>query len=209
MNRRDFLKNAGAAIVPAAIPGALWGSASNVSGAERAPGTVRELAPISAVVFDERYPDCKAFADLLASRGAKPFATNQDAAQLWYGPLRAHLAEHPRRVAGLTTYADFSVSQACGRELNFVQLYEGEHDGRGSRTNLAHRLRTKGDDREIAASLTGESWAVQLAHALSRLPGPAEGAYAIASPHSVTATTPHSAGHPGYLNSWLFSPQGW
>jgi len=207
MNRRDFLK-AGAAIVPAAIPGALWGSASKVSGADRAPGPVREFAPISAVVFDERYPDCKAFADLLASRGTKPFATNQDAAQLWYGPLGAHLAEHPGRVAGLTTYADFAVSQACGRELNFAQLYHGEHDGRRSRTHLAHRLRTKGHDREIAGSLAGESWAVQLAHALSRLPRPAEGAYAIASPHSATATTPRSAGHPGYLNSWLLSPKG-
>jgi hypothetical protein len=205
MNRRDFLKNAGAAIVPAAIPGSLWGS---VSGVDRAPGTGREFAPLSAVIFDERYPDCEAFADLLAGRGAKPFATNQDAAQLWYGPLRAHLAKHPGRVAGLTTYADFSVSQACGRELNFAQLYEGEHDGRRLRANLAHRLRTKGDDREIAASLTGESWAVQIAHALSRLPGPAEGAYAMASPHFATATTPRSAGHPGYLNSWLISPQG-
>jgi hypothetical protein len=208
MNRRDFLKNAGAVIVPAAIPGALWGSGPNVSGADRAPGTVREFAPIVAVVFDQRYPDCRAFAGLLTSRGAKPFATNQDAAQLWYGPLRAHLAEGPGRVAGLTTYADFSVSQACGRELNFAQLYEGEHDGRRLRTNLAHRLRTKGDDREIAASLTGESWALQLAHALSRLLPPPEGASAIASPHSVTATTPRSAGHPGYLNSWLLSPQG-
>ena len=208
MNRRDFLKNAGAAIVPAAIPGALWGFSSNVSGAERTRDTGREIATISAVVFDERYPDCKAFADLLASRGAKPFATNQDAAQLWYGPLHAYLAAHPGRVAGLTTYSDFSVSQSCGRELSFMQIYEGEHDGRRLRTHLAHRLRTKGDDREIIASLAGESWAVQLANALSRLPGPADGADVIASPRSATVTTMRSAGHPGYLNSWLLSPQG-
>jgi hypothetical protein len=208
MNRRDFLKEAGAAILPAAIPGALWGLLSPVSGAGRAPGTGREFGLITAVVFDERYPDCRAFAGLLTRRGAKPFATNQDAAQLWYGPLRAHLAEHPGRVAGLTSYADFSVSQACGRELNFAQLYQGEHDGRPLRAHLAHRLRTQGDDREIAASLTGESWALQLAHALSLLPDSAEGAYAVARPRSATATTPRSDGHPGYLNSWLLSPLG-
>lgn len=89
-----------------------------------------------------------------------------------------------------------------------MQIYEGEHDGRRSRTNLAHRLRTKGDDREIVASLAGESWAVQLANALSRLPGPADGADVITSTRSATATTARSAGHSGYLNSWLLSPQG-
>jgi hypothetical protein len=205
MNRRDFLKGAGAAIVPAAIPAAMWGSASVTTG-ERAQEISRNIVPIVAVVYDERYADCKAFADALANRGAKPFATNADAVQLWYGPLGAHLAQHPGRVAGLTTYADFSASQACGRELNFAQLYEGEHDGRRSRTHLAHRLRISSSDREIAAAFADVSWATQLAHALARLHAPVGAENGIAKSHSATATTPRSEGHPGYLNSWLLAP---
>lgn len=205
MNRRDFLKGAGAAMVPAAIPAAMWGSASDTTG-ERGQEISRNIVPIVAVVFDERYADCKAFADALADRGAKSFATNADAVQLWYGPLRAYLAQNPGRVAGLTTYADFSVSRVCGRELNFAQLYEGEHDGRRSRTHLAHRLRISSSDHEIAAAFADASWATQLAHALARLSTADDHASQTDAPYSATSTTPRSEGHPGYLNSWLLSP---
>ena len=196
MNRRDFLKGAGAAaIVPAAIPSAIWNSSPVATTAAPI------FPPISAVVFDERYPDCKLFADALVRQGAVAFAANADSAQLWYGSLRAHLAQHPGRVAGLTTYADFSVSQSCGREQNLATLYEGAHDGRRSRTNLTHRLRVAGDAREIAAAMPGADvpWAESLANALSRLPPSRDSALRIAA----TATTPRSAGNPGYLASWL------
>jgi hypothetical protein len=204
MRRREFLRSACAAIVPAAIPSLRWGPVSLGDGARSAQEKSRTFAPITAVVYDDRYADCKAFADALARRGARAFGTNADAAQLWYGPLRTHVAQNLGRIAGLTTYADFSVSQACGRELNFAQVYEGEHDGRRSRANLAHRLRSRGDDREIAAALSGASWATQLADALSRTA--IQAGDSRATPGSAEANTPRSAGHPGYLSSWLLIP---
>jgi len=201
MNRRDFLKGAGAAIVPAALPAALWTTAAPMATAAGVSQVAQTAAPITAVVFDERYADCRLFADALEKRGAKAFAANQDAVQLWYGALRVYLAEHPGRVAGLTTYADFSVSQACGRELQLTQVYEGTHDGRRSRTELTHRLSTLVRDDGIVDALGGDSWATRLADALYRLPAPPVSAAA----RLATATTPRSVGHPGYLNSWLLS----
>ena len=204
MNRRDFLKGAGAAIVPAALPGALWTPAAGSEKPQSAEDVPADGSPVTAVVFDERYPDCREFAEALALRGAKPFATNQDAAQLWYGGLRAHLAQNPGRVAGLTTYADFSVSLACGRELGLARLYEGAHDGRRSRAELAHRASTRSGAAEIAVAFAGISWAARLADALSRLHAPAvEGGNS--EFRLLTAITQRSAGHPGYLNSWLLS----
>ena len=200
MNRRDFLKGAGAAIVPAALPGAIWTPAKAAPSAVASARVAQHVAPIAAVVFDERYPDCRIFAETLSRRGAKAFATNRDAVQLWYGPLRAYLAQHSGRVAGLTTYADFSVSQACGRELKLTQIHEGEHDARRSRAELTHRLRTVADDGQVAAAFGGISWAARLADALGRLPSPPVGPARL-----VTASTPRSEGHPGYLNSWLLS----
>jgi hypothetical protein len=203
MNRRDFLRNAGAAIVPAALPGAIWSSTSPAAGEDRAHVVVANMSPITTVLYDERYADCRAFADSLVSRGAKSFATSQDAVRLWYGPLPAHLQENPGRVAGLATYADFSSSWACGRELGYVIRFEGEHDGRHSRISLAHRLRTRGDDTDIAASFASDSWPTQLAEALVRLPESAE--TKMVAPRSSTATTPRASGHPGYLSSWLLA----
>ncbi len=205
MNRRDFLKGAGAAaIVPAAIPGVIWSSPPISADTASQPAAAPIVPPITAVVFDERYPDCKLFADTLVRNGVIAFPANGDSAQLWYGSLRAHLARHPGRVAGLTTYADFSVSQACGRELDFATLYECAHDARASRSVLTHAIRTRGDESEIAAAFTNSAlpWAESLANALCRLPS---------LPGSVlqnvaTVTTPRSRNHPGYLNSWLLGP---
>jgi hypothetical protein len=203
MNRRDFLKNAGAAIVPAALPGAIWSATSPAAAEDRAHIVVPNISPITAVLYDERYADCRVFADSLASFGARSFATSQDVVQLWYGSLRAHLRENPGRVAGLATYADFSSSWACGRELRYVIRFEGEHDGRRSRISLTHRLRTRGDDTDIAASFASESWPTRLAEALAGLPESAEAK--IVAPRSSTATTPRASGHPGYLSSWLLA----
>jgi hypothetical protein len=201
MNRRDFLRNAGAAMVPAALPGAIWSSTSPAAGGDRAHMAAGNLSPITAVLYDERYADCRAFAEALRRCGAQPFATGQDAVRLWYGPLRAHLEKNPGRVAGLATYSDFSSSWTCGRERRYVIWFEGEHDGRRSRTTLAHRLRTRGNDTEIAAAFANESWPTQLAQALARLPESTETKNV--APRSSTATTPRTTGHPGYLSSWL------
>ena len=206
MNRRDFLKGAGAvAIVPAAIPGAIWRTRPAYANVASEAAASPILSPITAVVYDERYADCRLFADALIRQGAVAFPANGDSAQLWYGSLRAHLSRHPGRVAGLTTYADFSVSQGCGRELGLAELYDGAHDARGSRSALTHRVRVRGDESEIAAAFTNTSlpWPESLANALCRVPAaPASSLRSIAS-----ATTPRSRNHPGYLASWLLSPR--
>jgi hypothetical protein len=206
VKRRDFLKNAGAALVPAALPAALWSRPAAAPEARREQAMVADAPSIVAVIYDERYADCRAFAEALERHGATAFATNQDAAKLWYGSLRDYLGQRPGCVAGLATYADFSVSQSCARELGLVQIYEGEHDGRRSRSTLRHRACTIGDAREILASFVGGAWSTQLAVAFAGLPKSADGASRIAAPRMGTATTARSAGHPGYLNSWLLAP---
>ncbi|HXQ25225.1 MAG TPA: twin-arginine translocation signal domain-containing protein [Candidatus Acidoferrales bacterium] len=204
MNRRDFLKGAGAAIVPAAIPGAIWRSRSRSDDAAASP----PLLPITAVVYDDRYADCKIFADALVARGAVAFPIDGDSARLWYGPLRRHLARHGGCVAGLTTDSDFEISRACGRELNLRIRYEGAHDGRASRTSLTHRMRAVAGDHDIAAALAGPgaAWSESLAGILCRLPS-ADNLVSGTLPEGISvATTPRSRNHPGYLASWLLAP---
>lgn len=205
MNRRDFLKGAGAAaIVPAAIPAAIWSTSPAPAPAASEWAASPTLPPITAVVYDERYADCRLFADALTRQGAAAFPANGDSAQLWYGLLRAHLSRRPGRVAGLTTYADFSVSQGCGRELSLATLYEGAHDARAPKLALTHEIRVRGDESEIAAAFTNSPlpWPESLANALCRLPA----APVSALRNIATATTPRSPNHPGYLVSWLLGP---
>jgi hypothetical protein len=208
MNRRDFLKGAGAAFVPAAI----FGSTASAPDAGAQPiahkvspgsDTAPQVAPITAVVYDERYADSTIFAGALARQGAVAFAADGDSAQLWYGPLRAHLAQYSGRVAGLTTYADFTVAQSCGRELSLASIYEGTHDARRSRLLVTHRVVVAADATEIAMAFaaTGATWSENLAKSLNRFAPPNP------SPRRAkfSATTERSPGHPGYLTSWLLA----
>ena len=193
MNRRDLLKRAGAAIIPAAI----LGSRLPAMGAPWEPGISR----IAAVVYDERYSDCRAFADILVRRGATPFPVKGDCVRLWHGALREHLLANCGNVAGLTTDSDFVVSRVCGRELGLRLVYEGGHDSRRS-SNVAHRLRGAADQREIVATLGsgGTSWPETLAQALLRMPSHDVAAIFCAP---VSLKTSRSSDHPGYLTSWL------
>jgi hypothetical protein len=187
------LKRAGAAIIPAAILGSRL-PAMDIS---RRPGLLR----IAAVVYNERYSDCRSFADILVRSGVTPFPVNGDCGRLWHSALREHLAQNRGGVAGLTTDSDSVVSRMCGRELGFGAAHEGAHDGRGS-NDLTHRLQSSAYQHEIAAALRndGASWAESLAQSLLRAPLH-DGAATFRGP--VSLKTPRSFDHPGYLTSWF------
>jgi hypothetical protein len=187
------LKQAGAAIIPAAI----LGSRLPAVGASWEPGILR----IAAIVYDERYSDSRSFADILLRHGATPFPVNGDCGRLWHAALTEHLVGNRGSVAGLTTDSDFVVSRACGRELGLRLVYEGAHDSRGS-NDVTHRLRSTAYEREIVAALGSDraSWAEALAQSLLRLPSN-DSAAIFRAPMSLK--TPRSSDHPGYLTSWL------
>jgi hypothetical protein len=193
MNRRDLLKRAGAAIIPAAI----LGSRLPAMGISQQPGISRILA----VVYDERYSDCRLFADLLVRHGATPFPVNGDCGRLWHGALRAHLSGNRGSVAGLTTDSDFVVSRACGRELGFGVGYQGTHDCRRSNC-VTHRLQSDAYHYEIAPTLGNDSvpWAESVARSLLCAPADYDAAI-FGAP--VLLKTSRSSDHPGYLTSWL------
>ena len=194
MNRRNFLK--GAAFVPAAIAALEWPSVGE---------TIRETnGRITAVVFDERYSDCRVFSETLARMGAAAFPTSGDAANVWYGPVRRHLERSGGSVAGMTTESDRMVSRACGTELNMRATYEGSHDCRAS-GRLTHRLRGCGEEREVYAALLRDEapWAEAIANALGR-PTVTDRIAGVVVPLP-TVTTTSSASHPGYLTSWLLA----
>ena len=195
MRRRELLKRAGAAIVPAVILGSHFPAL--VSSWER--GTSR----ITAVVYDERYSDCQLFADIAVGHGATAFPVNGDCARLWFGTLRDHVVRRGGCVAGLTTDSDFVVSRMCGRELGLGVAYEGGHDGRGS-ISISHCLRSSGRERNFANVLRSDDarWAGNLGVAMNLVCSHDAGD-TDAVQTTVLLKTPRASDYPGYLTSWL------
>ena len=192
MKRREFLK--GAAIVPASVAASRWSAIAEKLGAGQ--------SKITAVVYDERYADCRMFADALVRRGAVSFATGGDVVSIWYGALRDHLSRFGGSVAGMTTDADLSASRECGRELGLRIVYEGSHDGRVP-GRLQHHLRGRDEANAVYGALLrgDESWAESIAEGLASPTLTEQIIEAVAGSSSVT--TPRPAGYRGYLTSWL------
>jgi hypothetical protein len=198
VKRRDFLK--GMAVVPASVAAAHWPALVGTPTNDAHPST------ISAVVYDQRYADCRIFAELLERQGATPFPTGGDAVSVWYGALRKHIALFGGSVAGITTDSDLSASRECAREAGLKLVYEGSHDCRTS-GRLIHRLRGKGAEKEVYAELLRDEkpWPKAIANALNRKPLALQVIDALA--RTPLVATHHSSGHPGYLTSWLLASE--
>ncbi len=197
MKRREFLR--GAAIAPVGVAATHWSAFAQTL----AHGM--KSSAISAVVYDERYLDCRFFADVLARQGARAFQSGGDAVSVWYGALQPYLARHGGLVAGMTTDSDRTASCACGAETGWRLVYEGSHDCRIS-DRLVHRLRGKEVEREVYRALLCDEtpWPEAVARGLSRPPLPDAVTYTARALSAVTSS--QSADHPGYLASWLLAP---
>jgi hypothetical protein len=197
MKRRTFLKEA--VIVPALVAASEWYASAEA--------IVARPARITAVLYDERYVDCRVFAKALEREGAMSFATRGDAATVWYGALRQSRARTRGSVAGMVTHSDWVVSRACGREQGLRVAYEGSHDWRVS-DRLIHRLHGDGLEREVYCALLqaetswSEAVASGLVRSLRRNGVRLAGWVAIGD----AVRTGPSTGRPGYLTSWRLDP---
>jgi len=196
LDRRTFLKDAGALTASAAW---IASRAARVASAAALDGR-----GISAALFDGRYSSCRAFAHALSRKGARIFNVQPDAAAVWYGPLRDHLASCGGCVAGLTTFSDSMLSQSFGRDLGLSLRYEGAHDSRGSDV-LKHELRAGAKVDEIAGALRGadSDWAEALAGVLVR----SSAILRTGRRRSAITLSASVADHPGFLQSWLLAPK--
>jgi hypothetical protein len=124
MHRREFL-----------IATSMGAAALSI--ASRAQGSPRDANPVfapaaadgaaHAVVWQPGIPAADEFARAQAERGARVFAANECMIRLWRGPLAQMLSRADVRIAGLTTYADFSIARECAREHGLRVLRESWH----------------------------------------------------------------------------------
>jgi hypothetical protein len=192
LDRRTFLKDAGALTVSAAalVAGAPMDTSSPAP----------DHARIGAALFDGRYSSCRAFADALARKGAVAFDVRADIAALWYGQLRDHLAKYGGSIAGLTTDSDFVVSESFGRQFRLSLRYAGSHDSRGCAA-LTHKLRSLQGVAGIESALrhADSNWGEAIGHALAH----ARSAEPARQWESAAVHTSQLDDHPGFLRSWL------
>lgn len=110
LNKREFFLHAAAA---AAVAGLAKGSAA----ANTLPGS------FDVVVFNDLYPEARAFADALAGQTPRAVTIAGDAGRLWYETLRPLVASGSRRIAGMTTHTDLLILATLARDQGLKVRY--------------------------------------------------------------------------------------
>jgi hypothetical protein len=118
VNRRSVMKIGAAAVAGALVDLPVPG---RNSAAPRAHGAFQRA------VFDERFAECRAFADELHSAGVPTSAIRGDVAGLWYGDLRAHLSENRLPVAGLTDRTALFCLEELARDVGMRVILRADH----------------------------------------------------------------------------------
>jgi hypothetical protein len=101
LNKRDFVKGAAAA--------AVVGS-----------GFLYWRRDFDIAVYNDWFPQARAFAAKLSERGTRVLPVEGDAGRLWYGTLRGLIAAGHRRIAGLTTHIDLLILETLARDPGLV-----------------------------------------------------------------------------------------
>jgi hypothetical protein len=118
VNRRNVLKIGAATVAGALVK-------KPVSGRDQSPK--RAHIPFHTAVFDERFAECRGFADEMHNAGVFTSAIRGDVAKLWYHDLRAHLRENRLPVAGLTDRAALFCLEELARDVGMRVIFRADH----------------------------------------------------------------------------------
>jgi hypothetical protein len=191
LNKREFITGA------IAVTGSALASNAGLRDALGCEG-----ASVTAVLYDARYGDARAFAAALTGRGATAHRTGQDVVASWYRDVRDLAARPHARIAGLTPHSDLALLQDCAAELRLKLLYEGLHDRRRT-AGLVHTVRARGAlanaaVRGLCSAQT--EWTGALAAVLGRAASRGDWS---AWQNVVQPDVWPAADHPGTLASWM------
>jgi hypothetical protein len=134
MRRREFLivssMSAAAVSITSRAQAAMGSPAGTVTGAAvgsppaLASAGARSLIDVHAIVYDSRYPIARELAQRRVEQGAQAFSTGECMVSLWRGTLAECIERGETRIAGFTTYSDFTIARECARDHGLRVLEE-------------------------------------------------------------------------------------
>jgi hypothetical protein len=114
VTKREFVKGAAATVVVVATAHAVQ---------------ITHAQTFDLVVFNDWFPQARAFAASFSEQGTRALAVAGDAGRLWYGTLRGLITDGQRRIAGLTTHTDLLILETLARDKG-LRVSQRENAGR-------------------------------------------------------------------------------
>ncbi len=195
-SRREFLQIGVAAL---ALPISGRGISPAFAGLAGEPARV----PLYKVVFDERFPASRKFADEAKSLGVATHGMKGDITDLWFHDLYARWKQGPAAIAGLTAHGPIFCLERIAWDQRMRVVFRADHRYREDGT-IEHALSGPESMLHDAASLRndGTNWTSRMAALVTRCPADRSQS----SQANVIASTGKHADDPDHLISWVIAP---
>jgi len=118
VSKRDFVKGAAAAAVVVATASKMAHTAPGMTATGGDDTGITPARPFDLVVFNDLFPQARAFAARLSEEGqsTRALPVAGDAGRLWYETLRGLIGDGHRRIVGLTTHTDLLILETLARD---------------------------------------------------------------------------------------------
>ncbi len=195
-SRREFLQIGVAAL---ALPISARGISPAIAGLAGEPARV----PLYKIVFDERFPASRGFAEEAKSLGVPIHGMKGDITDFWYHDLYARWKQGPAAIAGLTAHGPIFCLERIAWDQRMRVVFCADHRYREDGT-IEHALSGPESMLRDAASLhnAGADWARRMASLVTQCP--------ISRPQisqtNIMASTGKYADDPDHLISWVIAP---
>jgi hypothetical protein len=163
-SRREFLQIGVAAL---ALPISARGISPAIAGLAGEPARV----PLYKVVFDERFPASRGFAEEAKRLGVPVHGMKGDITDFWFHDLYARWKQGPAAIAGLTAHGPIFCLERIAWDQRMRVVFRADHRYREDGT-IEHALSGPEDMLHEAASLRNEgtNWTSRMAALITRCP---------------------------------------
>ena len=195
-SRREFLQMGVAALaLPISSHAALSPAASLADGT---PSTT----PLYKMIFDQRFPSSRAFAEEAERQGVRVHGITGDMTDVWYHDLYARWKQGPAAIAGMTAHGAIFCLERLAWDQRMRVVFRADHrylaDG-----SIEHALSGPTPLLSEAAGWSNEAnWASEMARLLTRCP-------TLRPQSSLANVIGPKVRHPDdpeHLISWLIAP---
>ncbi|HEY6904106.1 MAG TPA: hypothetical protein VI216_07335 [Candidatus Acidoferrales bacterium] len=195
-SRREFLQIGVAAL---ALPISARGISPAIAELAGEPARV----PLYKVVFDERFPASRNFADEAKTLGVPVHGMKGDITDFWFNDLYHRWKQGPAAIAGLTAHGPIFCLERLAWDQRMRVVFRADHRY-GEGASIEHAF--SGPDsmlREAAAlGSAGSDWTSRIASLVTRCPA----SRSQSSQSNVIASTVKHADDPDHLISWVIAP---
>ena len=195
-SRREFLQIGVAAL---ALPISARGISPAIAELAGEPARV----PLYKVVFDQRFPASRRFADEAKTLGLSVHGMKGDITDFWFNDLYYRWKQGPAAIAGLTAHGPIFCLERLAWDQRMRVVFRADHRYREDGT-IEHALSGQENMLREAATLNndGADWTSRMAGLVTRCPA----GRSQSSQANVIASTVKRADDPDHLISWVIAP---